>query len=519
MALTAAQIADLFARGAEPLYDDSANIIGFTAPTIPADTPALSANIGGSAAPNVSSSVERLTSQILSSSDPTSWTGEGFGSAQANAADMAKVLASAGISDVSELGVREVVRQGDPIYDDSANVVDYTSPQVVTEFFNERTGQAVNPEYARAGGNVFSGTYAGKGSTNYGVNFDAQGNPQFYTQYGGSTSTDPTPLLFLAAPFAAPYIAGQLAAAAPTTLAAGTAANAAATGALLGGGSAALTGGDVARGALLGGLGGYASNALSGAMAPTDLGMNSQLTPAAIEAGLGTPGYGYNAAAASSGLFNPAMIGAGAYQDFPASGLAPDNIDIGGGWSPNLPDYEMTITASRPEPVVSPEGLPVASYSNEGRNYPSPSVTQGAGGSPVNATGPNITLKDVINAAKVGSLVAGAVGGVSAATQEPAGFPIVPVPTDWKTPTYGQTGNWPALTPIDFGSRELLRGTQWEQYLNPQQPTVVPAPQIGMDYATLMGTLRGGQGGTLTLNDIISGIQSQYGQTNPGSVG
>jgi hypothetical protein len=163
--------------------------------------------------------------------------------------------------------------------------------------------------------------------------------------------------------------------------------------------------------------------------------------------------------------------------------------------------------------------LPVASYSNEGRNYPSPSVTQGAGGSPVNATGTNITLKDVINAAKVGSLVAGAVGGVSAATQEPAGFPIVPVPTDWKTPTYGQAGNWPALTPIDFGSRELLRGTQWEKYLSPQEPVVVPAPQIGMDYATLMGTLRGGQGGTLTLNDIISGIQSQYGQTNPGSVG
>lgn len=37
-----------------------------------------------------------------------------------------------------------------------------------------------------------------------------------------------------------------------------------------------------------------------------------QLTPAAIESGLGTPGYGVNAAAAESGLFNPALVGAGA---------------------------------------------------------------------------------------------------------------------------------------------------------------------------------------------------------------
>jgi hypothetical protein len=37
-----------------------------------------------------------------------------------------------------------------------------------------------------------------------------------------------------------------------------------------------------------------------------------QLTPAAIESGLGTPGYGVNAAAAESGLFNPALIGTGA---------------------------------------------------------------------------------------------------------------------------------------------------------------------------------------------------------------
>jgi hypothetical protein len=36
------------------------------------------------------------------------------------------------------------------------------------------------------------------------------------------------------------------------------------------------------------------------------------LTPAAIEAGMGSPGYGFNASAAASGLFNPETIGSGA---------------------------------------------------------------------------------------------------------------------------------------------------------------------------------------------------------------
>jgi hypothetical protein len=38
----------------------------------------------------------------------------------------------------------------------------------------------------------------------------------------------------------------------------------------------------------------------------------SQLTPAALESGMGTPGYGFSASAAESGLFDPAKIGAGA---------------------------------------------------------------------------------------------------------------------------------------------------------------------------------------------------------------
>ena len=43
----------------------------------------------------------------------------------------------------------------------------------------------------------------------------------------------------------------------------------------------------------------------------------SHLTPAAIESGLGSPGYGYNASAAESGLFDPSTVGSGANASFP----------------------------------------------------------------------------------------------------------------------------------------------------------------------------------------------------------
>lgn len=44
-----------------------------------------------------------------------------------------------------------------------------------------------------------------------------------------------------------------------------------------------------------------------------------------------------------------------------------------------------------------------------------------------------------------------------------SGFPILPVPADWKSPEYNMA--FTPSAPIDFGTRELLRGTQFE---NPQ---------------------------------------------------
>ena len=222
--------------------------------------------------------LQSLANQILASSDPTKWTGEGFGSAQANAADMAKILGSAGITNINQLGVRTV---------NTPDVINYDGDVIpgspVQQYYNKDTGQAVEANYDRSGGNIFSGTFTGKGSTGYGVQFDQQGNPQFYTQYGGSTSSlgDVAPIIGIAATaFGVPGLIGS--ALAP---AAGAATQAALGGAVLGGGMAGAGGGNVLKGALLGGAGGYLGSQLGGTP-------NSELagTGGGVEVGYNPPG-------------------------------------------------------------------------------------------------------------------------------------------------------------------------------------------------------------------------------------
>jgi hypothetical protein len=377
---------------------------------------------------------------------------------------------------------------------DAADVVDLYGKQVVLP--NGQVGTAL---YDTSGNLAGMRTVVGDTITTY----SPTGDVRSVESMKGDFLTDLAPVIAMGASvLGAPYVSGLLSSVAPSALAAGTAANAAATGAVLGGGSAAITGNDILKGALLGGLGGYASNALSGATTPTDLGMNSNLTMAQIESGLGTPGYGYGAQAASSGLFNPAVIGSGAYTQtsYPhdmADLLAADALQLQGQVGNNLPAIEQNLVASGVDPLIAADvsgnvalNPSVSQYdltnyinTNLGGNLYDVNTsalqsTNGAGGSPANATttGSNITLNDVMNAVKVGSLVAGAVGSASGGSSD-SGFDIVPVPSDWKTPLYEGTKNFPALPQIDFGSRELLRGTQWEKYLNPQAATSTVAPK------------------------------------------
>ena len=84
---------------------------------------------------------------------------------------------------------------------------------------------------------------------------------------------------------------------------------------------------------------------------------NSQLTPAQIESGLGTEGYGTGAAAQTSGLFDPNVIGSGAYTQtsYPidmAELAAADAMQLmkqGIG----IPAVEQNLVASGLDPLVA----------------------------------------------------------------------------------------------------------------------------------------------------------------------
>ena len=132
--------------------------------------------------------IDKLVQQILAR-DTSNWTGEGFGTVQANAKDMARVLAEAGIEDINQFGVKEVPLTYTATINEGGDTQEIAIPGKTRQvYINKATGEEINPQYDRAQGNIWSGTFAGQGSTGYGVQFDAQGNPQFYTQYGGTTS-------------------------------------------------------------------------------------------------------------------------------------------------------------------------------------------------------------------------------------------------------------------------------------------------------------------------------------------
>ena len=160
-----------------------------------------------------------------------------------------------------------------------------------------------------------------------------------------------------------------------------------------------------------------------------------------------------------------------------------------------------------------------------------------------------LALLDLAKAAApyaVGALVADEVINQE---EQPSGFPILPVPADWRSPEYNM-----AFTPseaIDFGTLGMLAGTQFarQPVAQIQQPMDVstlinalnlqqaePLPQFGMDQ--IVGNINDvpmsindiinslgqpvqpfGMNQTIgqlnnapaSLNSIIAGIQSQYG--------
>ena len=191
--------------------------------------------------------------------------------------------------------------------------------------------------------------------------------------------------------------------------------------------------------------------------------------------------------------------------------------------TPTVP--ELTVTGPRPVAPVTP---PVTPFTPSVPLVPpvvvAPPTTPPKPTEPPPKDKKEVTITDVIKT--IAPLVI-APAVVNSLTPTKPSYPIVPIPPEWKPPTTQPTAPFQPLTPIDFGNQNLLKGTQWEKFLDPNYGKV-PAPTqyaqpSNLSYNDLMGILGSKQGmpptSSLSINDVISGIQNQYGQVPSGAVG
>jgi hypothetical protein len=177
---------------------------------------------------------------------------------------------------------------------------------------------------------------------------------------------------------------------------------------------------------------------------------------------------------------------------------------------------EVKITETKP-PVVGDALAAVTTIPTTLTNPPTTTTT-----TPTKETDP-------IKLAQLALAAAGLLGAGSVLSNNGTGtqFPIVPIPDSFVSPPAPSVAPYSPLAPINFGNRNLLIGTQWEKFLDPnygQIPEPVQYSQpSNLSYNDLMGILGSKQGmpakSSLSINDVISGIQNQYGQTPTRTMG
>jgi hypothetical protein len=164
-------------------------------------------------AEGITENINNLSNQILGQNLTSKWSGEGFGSAQKNAEDMANILSGIGVTNIKDFGKieKQVPRY---TYDDSGNQT-LDGYDTVTTYGNVKTGQEVPNTYGeRQKDNAFGGTFTGEGNTGYRVQFAPDGTPIFYTT--GASSNDlmtmfaDDPILGAIAQAGAAYFGGPL---------------------------------------------------------------------------------------------------------------------------------------------------------------------------------------------------------------------------------------------------------------------------------------------------------------------
>ena len=273
------------------------------------------AQIDERAAARLADPVNKLASQILAQGTTSKWSGQGFGTAEANARDMARILAGIGITDIKQFGQFETTvnkqQQVVPEYQtidvgDSTQTIatgryyipayaqvgdseqmtgkQYVDPSYVTKSYvvngdtesttyiasiptkqqiygNKETKQAVPNTYGeRQSDNAWGGTYAGSGNTGYRVQFAPDGTPVFYTTEASSSDIgDLMPIISIA------LMATGAGAGLGAALMGGSSVAATALGSgIISGVMAEATGGDFIKGAVTGavsaGIGAYAGD-------------------------------------------------------------------------------------------------------------------------------------------------------------------------------------------------------------------------------------------------------------------
>jgi hypothetical protein len=523
-----------------------------------------------------------LYNQIMGQNLSGKWTGQGFGSAEANAKDMARILDSIGITDIKQFG-KVTVEEDVPYFDEYGSGF---TKQTKETFGNKLTGQAVPNTYSeRQQGDFFGGTFAGKGNTGYGVKFAPDGTPIFYTQGASSSDLANNKILNAVANFAAFTIGGPLGVGA-LQLAQGNDLEAAAKAALLSYAGQEITnaigGADVSSVtpsdltqidlAIGGGAPTVADFALTGStdllsgiptdsilpqLTASDLGIDYSLANAPVTGPLTDMGGAQGIQAGTSANLGDLGGGQGITLNVGApvttvadainaiSGVNPANLpSMGGGQGLTLQTPTGLVTQDAilnvggltgNNSVIGGTGIDTATNIGSDIVKRVDAIDTGVDKIELPPSTPTVkpdktyTTSEIIDMIRLGVLGATVLGG---ATQDsgPTGYPIVPVPADWKSPTYAKDLPSVAptqLPPIDFGTRELLRGTQWERLLDPNYGKT-PAPvqfnqPTDMSYDRLMNILGAGRdvmpSQALTINDVISGIQNQYGQTTNSAMG
>ena len=128
--------------------------------------------------------VDKLANQILAQNTTSSWKGDV--KPETAARYMADDLAKSGITDISQVGKSD------------AGIINTVTGEKLVSGYGERTK-----------GNLWSGSYEGKGNTGFGVQFTDSGKPIFYTE-GASSSTLKKDLLKAAVIAGAAYGLGGL---------------------------------------------------------------------------------------------------------------------------------------------------------------------------------------------------------------------------------------------------------------------------------------------------------------------